>query len=209
MGLLSRIFRKPAGRGAEKIARLEPTFDRTKVYPWVKVVFPSEGPSERTEHVITGETFPINRPLIGDLSEFLVLDRGHSFEVIFDQDIPADMAKDEMFALARKNLARDVEFKFDSWAPDFAMIVAGGNHEAGALCVPALWDEQSKRLGGDLLVAVLAKDVVIFALAESEGGVSELKATIERTKGKLDRPLSNMLFLYHAASSQWSLAPSE
>ncbi len=209
MGLLSSLFGKRATQGAAAQARLDPTFDRTKVYPWVKVVFPSEGPSQRTEHVITGETFPINRPLVGDLSEFLVLDEGHGYRVLFDQDLPADLSQDALYDRARENLVRDVDFKFESWAPYFAMIVAGGNHEAGALCVPGLWDEQSKRLGGDLLVAVLAKDVVIFALAESEGGKSELKATIERTKGKLDRPLSSMLFQYHAASSRWSLAPSQ
>lgn len=209
MGLLSRIFSKATGRGAEKIARPEPTFDRTKVYPWVKVVFTSEGLSEPTEHVIMGDTFPINRPLVGDLSEFLVLDEGHGYRVLFDKDIPADMSKDELFALARKNLARDVEFKFESWAPDFAMIVAGGNHEAGALCLPELWSEQAKKLGGDLLVSAYAKDLVVFALASSEAGLAELKATLERVKqGKPDRLLSNMMFRYQAATAQWSIETS-
>jgi hypothetical protein len=203
MGLFSSLFKRSNPDRTTKQARMETGFDRSKVYPWVKVVFESD------DHKEPGPgPFPINRPLIGDLHEFLVLDRGHSFQVIFDRDLPADLSVEELFKLARHNLAKDTSFSMNILAPNCEMIIAGGNHEAGALCLPQFWADQSARLGGDLLVFALAKDLVVLAPAHDQAAKSELHAVKARTSGKLERALSDLLFRYHASTATWSVEAS-
>lgn len=175
----------------------ETPVDFNKVYPWVKHdTSAEERPAELTADVVT-------KDLIGDLLILYVEDRGTEFKVLFNKHLPEGTTKEKLYALSLTNLRRDVKFELQQPMPNTWMIIAGGDHEAGALCLPELWTKWAAERNGDLLVAPLSKDVVIFCAAADATGKEQLATLATRMQGKLDRPLTKKVLRYKAKTATW------
>jgi Protein of unknown function (DUF1444) len=58
------------------------------------------------------------------------------------------------------------------------MLSAGGNFEASLLLLDDLWEAQEELVSGRLVVAVPARDMILFASDQSEDGLRQLRESI-------------------------------
>lgn len=178
-----------------------PAINMAKVYPWVKPDLSEQTLEPSTPY--TGDF--ITGKLMGDLFLLYVEDKGDSFSVLFNKDLPAGMSSEQFHAMSVKNLRRDIAFTLKEPAPGCSMIIAGGDHEAGALCLPELWVKWSAERKDDLVVAPLSKDVVLFAAAHDADAQDVMAQLIKRMDGKLERLLTKKRFLYTVKGAKWSV----
>ena len=71
-------------------------------------------------------------------------------------------------------------------------MVAGGDFEAEALCLPGIWEDCSEALQDDLLIAVPTKDMVLFTRA---GNKKSIRKMINRRRKYLKRIKRKVRFL--------------
>jgi hypothetical protein len=97
---------------------------------------------------LKGGDSPIFKNWLGDLDIFYVADAGNNFQILLERDLPKDISKGELHHLGVDNLNRDIEFKLQKTNFGEHRLVAGGDHEAGSICLPVfagLADRKSYR----------------------------------------------------------------
>lgn len=174
-----------------------------KVFPWIKTALPA--PEEKDE---SGEVFSANlvvRPFIGDLVITFAVDTGEYFELLQRDDLPAELDDDALFALAKKNMADQVEFNLTGTSYGGFGLLAGGDHEAGALCLDFIWDYCAREIAKDLVVAVPARDCLFMAEADDAEQIEGMKSIATDIFANGDSPLTKTLFLFNAATREFSV----
>ncbi len=174
-----------------------------KIFPWVKRAIPLSGPSGREEEALDADC--IRRDFLGDLCIVFAIDREDHFELMQRSMLPPGMDEDALYALARKNLTERVAFTLTGTSYGGYGILAGGDHEAGALCLDFIWDAVASQAGEDLVIAVPAKDCLFMAVAWDAGQVEAMKAISRDIFAHGDRPLTETLFFCDADTRQLSV----
>src|SRR4029450_876320 len=114
---------------------------KQRIYPWVKVFFGDDDPrNTKTQIELIGDDAPIKRDWLGDLGILYVADTGNSFQVLLERDLPKSLTKEALHQLAVDNLNRDIAFKLYDTNFGGHGLSAGGDHEAGSICLPGMWD---------------------------------------------------------------------
>ena len=54
-------------------------------------------------------------------------------------------------------------------------LIVGGDHEAGSICLPGIWDWLSEYLNDNLIVGIPAKDLVLIVPESDTDKISNLK----------------------------------
>jgi hypothetical protein len=104
-----------------------------------------------------------------------------------------------------KKMADQVEFNFTGTSYGGFGILAGGDHEAGALCLDFIWDYCAREIVKDLIVAAPARDCLFMAEADDADQVRDMKSLAKDIFEKGDTPLTNTLFLFNAATREFSV----
>ena len=175
---------------------------RDSIFPWIKQVVPF------TDSGDDGETVGadcVSRPFLADLRVFYAIDQGNHFELVQRSMLPSDMDDDALYALAKKNLTEQVEFTLTGTNYGGLGILAGGDHEAGALCLEFIWDAVAKTTGQDLIVAVPAKDCLFMAVAADPDQVNAMVALSQGILTKGESILTNTLFLFKADTREFAV----
>lgn len=185
----------------------EPLFSshRLKIYPWVKVELSDNDldSGEKLLELREGES-PVIRNWLADLIIMYVVDVGEYFHVIQNKDIPESVSMDELHEIAVTNLARDVEYVLRVTSFGY-IITAGGDHEAGIICLDDRWRWLTEHLSDDLLVAIPAKDLVLILPKHDTQKMERFKEFIRNVFRDGDRLLSRALFEYKQSTEQWEL----
>jgi len=174
---------------------------KDKVYPWVKTIF-TEGGAEG------GKEIEVDLPMIkflGDLGIFFVHDKGDSFEFVQRAALPAGMTEEELYEISCQNLARDIDFELTPTNYGGYGILAGGDHEAGSLCLGFIWDYCAESIGEDLIVAVPAKDMVLMVGRSQTAELEEMKKLSSHILANGERTLTGQLLLYEKEARKFSL----
>ncbi|CAK7055316.1 MAG: hypothetical protein DELT_01192 [Desulfovibrio sp.] len=174
-----------------------------RIFPWIKTAEPA--PEEKDEN---GETIAVDlvvRPFMGDLVITFAVDTGEYFELLQQSDLPASMTADDLFVLAKKNMADQVEFNLTGTSYGGFGILAGGDHEAGALCLDFIWDYCAREIAKDLIVAAPARDCLFMAEADDTAQIEGLKTVATDIFENGDMPLTRTLFLFSAATREFSV----
>jgi uncharacterized protein YtpQ (UPF0354 family) len=206
MSLFRNIFNK--GIKAESKERNKDVYferHKQKIYPWIKVTLSDD--QELTDNVLelTEEDSPIMKPWLGDLFITYVLDVGHSFEVIPKRDLPKSISEDQLHNIAIENLSRDIEFELlDTFFGGY-MLTAGGNHEAGSICLPGVWEWLADHLGDSLCVAFPAKDLVLLVSKSDTDKIEGLKTFVRTTFKNGERLLTRNIFEYDKDTTKWTI----
>lgn len=129
----------------------------------------------------SSRTLPERVPSGGDLVIFYVVDDGYDFGMLFKRDLPKHLTEEELHQIAVNNLERDIEYKLHETNFGGYGLIAGGNHEAGAICLPGIWNWLSEHIDNDLIVAVPAKDLVMMVPANDTDKISNLKIAVYET----------------------------
>lgn len=175
-----------------------------KVYPWVKVAVPDSDDSEEKTIRTMYVCLP-TREWLADLVILYVVDMGDRFQVVLYKNLPPEYDEQMLYEKACSNLIRDVEFTLQQTNYGASGVIAGGNHEAGALCIPEIWDSIADIIGEDFIISVPAKDIVtIVKVSDKEAFKSMKEHCLEIYNGG-DRRLTKHLFLYSINEHKFSV----
>ena len=113
----------------------------------------------------------------------------HAFEV-------SGIPRGELRALALANLERllspiDIEV-----GGGISRVIAGGCYEASVLLLDWLWSGGELRVDGEIVVAVPARDLLLFTGTANKADVDKLRALANEWVAKATYPLTERLFVY-------------
>jgi len=174
---------------------------KNNIYPWVKKSL-SEPPDNETEIVLDVP----EKALIADLFLLFVVDMGDVFHVLQQKDVPSHLTIDDLCALAVENLKNNITFRLAPAKFDGGYgLLAGGDHEAGALCLDDLWEDCAAHIGENLLVAVPSKDVVLMVGQSQANALEEMKTIALEIIKDGDRALTEHIFLYDVVRKKFTI----
>ena len=175
---------------------------RDKIFPWIKAKEPdSSGTGEGGAPVVD----LVIMDFMADLCITFAVDEGDYFSLLQWGDVPEGMDIDAVYALGKKNLTEQVEFNLTGTSYGGYGILAGGDHEAGALCLGFVWDAVASQAGVDLVVTVPAKDCLFMAVASDSAQVDAMTAIAKDIFENGERVLTRTLFLFSADTRQFSV----
>jgi hypothetical protein len=139
-------------------------------------------------------------PLVADLWIMYAEDRPNSVAYL-PGDFPASFPELRRQALQYLQVAAP-EVQIHGDGASYFMLTAGGNFEASFLLVNSLWDEQAKRVEGDLVAAVPARDVLLFTGSRSSAGMTALRAAVHQAYSTGTHPVSESLLVWRHGAWQ-------
>jgi uncharacterized protein YtpQ (UPF0354 family) len=180
---------------------------KDKIYPWVKVVYRPDDPipDPKNEMDLEDDDRPIAKSWLGNLSILYAVDNGDSFSLIQKSDLTDYWTTERIHEISVDNLQRDVEFKLTKTTFGGHGLVAGGDHEAGSLCLTEIWDWCAENINDNLIVAVPAKDMVIIVPENDNEKIDKLKEMVTDIFQDGDRLLTKQLYKFDRQKSTWSL----
>jgi uncharacterized protein YtpQ (UPF0354 family) len=183
---------------------------RNKIYPWIKVFWNGDDDPRNTpiQIELKGEDSPIKKDWLGDLGILYVADMGNSFQVLLERDLPKGMSKEELHQLAVDNLNRDIEFKLHDTDFGGYMLVAGGDHEAGSICLPGMWDWLTEHLNDNVIVGIPAKDLVIMVPESDTDKIANLKIFVHEIFKNGERLLTKNILKFDKQTKDWTIVDS-
>jgi len=138
------------------------------------------------------------RPLAGDLMMVAVLDFPRSIRLATEADAKALKLKEsEVFELGIKNLRTELQPLAEHpqpTAPQSFAFLDDSAYESSRLALHAEWQPIAEQLGGNLIVAVPAANVLLYGRGDSKMAADVLRRTAMRAAEDADRPLSNAVF---------------
>lgn len=177
----------------------------TKIYPWVKVFFDKNVVIEN-EVKITDVQFPVYRPWLGDLGIFYVADMGEHYQLILSSDLPESFSPDDLHKLAIANLQNNVTYKIHPAEFGGYGLICGADLEATSITLPEIWEDIAQYVGHNLIVAIVARDLIFFVSENDTDKITNLKIFIHQFFKDGEKLLSRNLFTYNAISRQWKIA---
>jgi uncharacterized protein YtpQ (UPF0354 family) len=201
MSFLKKLFGTKASVDSEFIVH------KDKIYPWVKVVFEGDYDPRNTpvQLELDNINLPINKSWLADLSVFYVVDEGDSFRVLAEKDLPVTISEDELHETAIANLNRDVTYTMQETNFGGYGLIAGGDHEAGSICLPGVWEWLSAHFNNNLIVAIPAKDLVWIVPENDTEGIDNLKIAVHEMFKVGDRLLTRHIFRFDKTTTKWSV----
>jgi uncharacterized protein YtpQ (UPF0354 family) len=181
---------------------------RDKIYPWVKVFFTgNDGPPGTAINQIElkDENAPINREWLGGLGILYAADMGDRFQILLERDLPKDTTKDQLHEIAVNNLHRDIEFRLRETNFGGYGLIAGGDHEAGSICLPGIWDWLGEHFNDNLIVAIPAKDLVMMVTESDADKISNLKIIVHEIFKRGERLLTKNIFKFDRSTKEWAI----
>lgn len=178
-----------------------------KIYPWIKVVYgpDEEVPGSTQEIELRDEEQPIMQNWLGNLAIFYAVDEADHFTLILKRDLPAHLTIDELHDIATTNLDRDIEFMFNETVFGGHGLIAGGDHEAGALTLKGIWQWCANQIQDNLIVAVPAKDLIMMVPENDIDKINSLKNFVTEISKYGERLLTKQLFHFDKSNSKWTL----
>lgn len=176
------------------------------IYPWIKVLYDDQT-VRATEKVlvIDQDDFPIYREWIADLAIFYVADLGEAYQMILNREIPPNMTEKQLYDLAVSNLQRDIEYKYINTDFGGFMLLAGGNHEASSICLPGIWENLSEFFNDNLIVAIPAKDLVLFVPEKDTDSISNMKIFVYELFSNPGKLLTRNILKFEKDTKSWSV----
>lgn len=167
--------------------------DRPNILPVVR--------RERVEDDVPGKEL-LSTPLVGNLRTYYVIDRPNTLTYLSVEalaDIGLD--KSDVPTLAIEN------FQARGYQPEFRgeglwMLVLDGNFEATFLLDTELWQDIDAQLD-TVLMAALARDVILFTDASVEGAENRLRQVIDENFDQMSYQLSPDIYVW--SEGEWKL----
>jgi hypothetical protein len=207
MSLLNKLFIKTPQEDTNPSNKSFFETHRDKIYPGVKVFFTVDDDPRNTPIQIDlkGEDEPIKKEWLGDLGILYVADMGDRFQILLKSDLPNEVTKEELHQLSVDNLNRDIEFRLHETSFGGHGLIAGGNHEAGSICLPNLWDWLVEYFNDNLIVAVPAKDLIMMVPESDKDKIANLKIFVHEIFKDGEKLLTKNIFKFDKETKIWSI----
>lgn len=161
-------------------------FEPDKIYPRIKKNW-SKNPAETVTLMAAnnnfynegGQTQEYNHiPMFRIYDSYIITlmqDMGSTYMYLTYDHLPKDTSVELLEERAFGNLHRDITYRMvESKEAGVYGLVAGGDFEAEALCLPGIWEDCSEALQDDLLIAVPTKDIVLFTSAGDKKSIRRM-----------------------------------
>jgi uncharacterized protein YtpQ (UPF0354 family) len=180
---------------------------KDKIYPWIKVVYePGETVLDSKHEIdLKQDDQPIMKTWLGNLAVFYAVDTGDNFSLIQTRDLTDYWTIDQIHEISLENLQRDIEFKFSKTNFGGHGLIAGGDHEAGSLCLTDIWDWCAENINDNLIVAVPAKDMVMMVPESDKDKIEKLKEMVTDLFQGGERLLTKQLYKFDRQESNWTV----
>ena len=206
MNFLKKLFRKTSNATEHINNDILFNTHRNSIYPWIKVIIKDDEPDTGGPVFELGiEDTPPTKHWLGDLMIFYAADTGSHFTILQKRHLPQDISIDELHQLAVENLQRDLTYTLHDTSFGGYMLTAGGNHEAGAICLPGVWDWVLEHLNDNLIIAIPTKDLVLIAEECKTDVTANLKIFVHEIFKKDTRHLTRNIFRLDKTSKKWEI----
>jgi uncharacterized protein YtpQ (UPF0354 family) len=156
---------------------------------------------------------PLIEPLAEDLvAVYAINEPGRIGFVLSGQEKALGLDRDQLRTLAMKNLRRIIsKIELTQMPPTpLLAISAGGDYDASLLLFDEVWtgDQLKSKVEGDIVVAAVAKDLILITGSRSRKGVAALRKIAKEQAEKSPHPLTTTLFVYRdGAFKRYGKAP--
>ena len=204
--LLAECLRSPDER-KEIVERYLETLVSTKEDPPAdrKDVVAMVRHSDYRLHMKQDELDVITEHLVGDLWIVYGIDYPHSTRVLSIENLTAlGVPAAELKPLGLENVSKlldDLEYK--TYGSYSVLLSANAVYLSSTLLLDYVWDFLSDKVKGDLVVAVPARDTVIFCGSHEAEGIKALQEEAEHVVRTGDHVLSEALL--YRATGRWKL----
>lgn len=149
---------------------------------------------DKLRQALAGKGEPVAAPLIADLWVTCVFDLPTAFQYAKPADLDAlGLSRDEAIALGRKNVAAALR-PFDAVLHDLPPAgighIEGDAYEASRILFPEEWKAVADKVGGKLIVAVPATDVVLYGRDDGAVARDAMMQLMRYVAQRANRPLS-------------------
>lgn len=175
--------------------------DRNSLLPWIMALPPAH--AESGDPALPDDL--LVKDFVADLVIALASVEDDHITLLRRRDLAESADVDELYRTAIKNMTERVEFMFTGTMYGGYGILAGGDHEATALCLDFIWDFCSREIGRDLVVAVPARDCLFMAAADDADQVEAMNTLCRDVFLHSERPLTRTLLLFHADTRKFSV----
>src|SRR5262245_45851977 len=135
---------------------------------------------------------PIEQPFVADLVLFYAFDQPTCFTMVAQRDLTRlALNKHGLHDVALANLRRTIpQPELHEISTRVFMLACGGNFEATTLLLDEIWQQVSRMVQGDLVVAVPARDIVIFTGTENREGLAFMRVKVSQVLETGDHTLT-------------------
>jgi uncharacterized protein YtpQ (UPF0354 family) len=129
---------------------------------------------------LTHDDSPVQQPLVADLVLFYGFDQPTYFTMVAQRDLARlGLDKQKLHAVALANLRRTMpQPELHQISTGVFMLTCGGNFEATILLLDEVWQQVSAMVSDDLVVAVPARDMVIFTGTDNRDGLAFMRSKV-------------------------------
>ena len=112
--------------------------------------------------------------------------------------------KQQLHDIALTNLRRTIsEPEVHEISSGVFMLTCGGNFEATTLLLDEVWEQVAATVNGDLVLAVPARDVVIFTGTQNRDGLAFMRSKVSQILETGDHTLTRHFLV--RCGTRWSL----
>lgn len=129
---------------------------------------------------LAADDSPVEQMFVADLILFYAFDQPSCFTMVAQRDLARlSLDKQRLHSIAIANLRRMLpQPELHQIALGVFMLTCGGNFEATTLLLDEVWCQVSAMVPGNLVVAVPARDLVIFTGAENQDGLAFMRRKV-------------------------------
>jgi uncharacterized protein YtpQ (UPF0354 family) len=148
---------------------------------------------------------PVELPFIADLILFYGFDQPTYFTMVAQRDlVRLALDKQRLHAIALANLRRLMpQPELHEISPGVFMLTCGGNFEATTLLLDEVWHQVSTKVLGGLVVAVPARDIVIFTGADNRDGLAFMRSKVSHVLETCDHTLTRFFLVRYG--DKWTV----
>lgn len=149
----------------------------------------------------------ISESLGADLFCIYAIDLPTGIQLLGDSKLSSmGIARENLKDLSMNNLDRVLQGKVQIENREgIYVIAADGTYESSFICRPKFWDDQSKQLKAEIVMAVPARDVVMFTRKSDRANLKRMQATTSKIFQEGQHSISESLYLWKDGHWQkWS-----
>jgi hypothetical protein len=173
------------------------------------VVRPSVYVAQIREAAVRAGGQPVAAPLVGDLWVVGAADTPDTIRLLNTNLLtPTGLSPEEAMDRGRKNMRAQMRKLLKPAAEQPRGVIGGltgDPYMSSLMAFPELWAKVADAMGGNLIVAAPATDVVLFSDGSASGAAAALAAAARQVMAQAERPFSADVFRW--SSGGWVAVP--
>ncbi|SMX33657.1 DUF1444 family protein [Octadecabacter ascidiaceicola] len=143
-----------------------------------------------------------SEPFVGDMVRVYAIDYPDYVAYVTKDHFDDGLTVDTLHAVAARNLSRKIEGTEFQQHGDIILVVNDGFYESSLVVDNALWESFSEQLGDDIIMAVPARDLLMFTPASAGESVAFMNDYRDEIIADGAHPLSALSYIWNDGAWQ-------